>query len=161
MSCDNLSFDNRETCATLVPSSCIPYTGYVSPNIAEDIPQCRPNINDILKALQELIDKIKDSLGDNTTLDKDCLDFDAAIVKQVELNQLFIDELCAIKAQIGSVDAPIDPNLILLIVNLLCLEDPACDPKTSYTLQEIIVKLITAYCDLLARVTNIETILNI
>lgn len=160
MACDNNTVDNRESCVELTPSSCVPYTGYISETIKEDI-VCRPNINDIFKKLQDLIDKINLGLGDNTTLDDKCLTIDELTVKQSELNQIFINEICEIKTLINNVDGVIDPNTIMLIVNLLCLQEPGCPPATSYSLQEIIVKLITAYCDLLTRVQNIETILNI
>jgi hypothetical protein len=154
MDCDNLSYDNRETCVNPVPSSCVPYTGYISTTIADDVPDCKPNINDV-------INKLKTQAGDLTTLDKSCLTFTPATVTQKELDQLFIDELCTIKAQIAALDLTVDPGTIEIAINLLCLEDPACDPQLTYTLQEILVKLITAYCNLLTRVTNIETILNI
>ena len=49
----------------------------------------------------------------------------------------------------------------MIAINLLCLIDPSCTPQTEYSLTEILVKLVTAYCDLLTRVTTIENILNI
>jgi len=160
MTCTDTSYDNRESCVETTPSGCVPYTGYISDTIKDDIP-CRPNINDITKKLQEMIDKINTNLGDNKTLDKKCLTFDALTVKQVELNQLFITQLCDIKAQIALIDTSVDPETILVAINLLCLQDPSCAPQASYTLKEILVKLIAAYCDLTTRVQNIETLLNI
>lgn len=154
------SYDNRETCVTILPSSCIPYVGYISTTIKPSILECRPNINDILKALQDYIDKIQLSLGDNKTLDKKCLAFIPLTVTQVSLNQLFINEICGIKTQIGGLGT-INAGTLTLAINLLCLKDPACTPQTTYTLQEILTKLITAYCSLLTRVTAIETYLNI
>lgn len=154
------SNDNRELCGLIVPSSCIPFTGYVSAAIKPTLP-CRPNINDVVEQLQILIDKINTELGRNSTLDKKCLTFTPATVKQVELNQLFITELCAIKTTLAGLSLDIDPDLIMLAVNLLCLQDPACTPQATYTLTEVITKLITAYCNLLTRVTAIETLLNI
>lgn len=159
MDCE-FSYDNRETCIDVVSSSCVPYVGYISDTIKDKLPECKPNINDVFKALQEVIDKIKLNLGDNTQLDKNCFDFDETTVTQEELNQLYIDEICLLKDSVGS-SGTVSPATISLMVNLLCLQDPACTPQTSYTLQEIIEKLITAYCNLLTRVTNIETILNI
>ena len=158
MDCENLTYDNRETCTTLLPSSCIPYVGYISPSIQEDI-TCRPNINDIIKALQELI--VKSSLGDNTTLTNECLTFTPATVTQSQLNQIFITELCNIKQQLADLPTTIDPNTINIAIDLLCLIDPSCTPQTTYTLTEILIKLVTAYCNLLTRVQNIENILNI
>lgn len=154
------SYDNRETCGTLLPSSCIPYTGQVNTSIEDNLP-CRPNINDILKNIQNLIDKINNSLGDNTTLDPTCLTFTPSTVTQVQLNQLLITEICELKTAVQALQQPIDPDTINIAINLLCLVDPGCTPQTEYTLTEILVKLVTAYCDLLTRVTTIENILNI
>lgn len=161
MDCDKLSYDNRETCVAPLPSSCVPYTGEINDIIKADLPLCKPNINDIFKSLQTLIDKIQKSLGDNKTLDKECLTFAPATVTQKELNQIFVDELCEIKTILGTIDGGIDPATIKLAVDLLCLIEPLCEPKEEYTLTEIITKLVAAYCSLLTRVTNIEILLNI
>ena len=59
------SYDNRETCVNILPSSCIPYVGYINNSIKPLILECRPNLNDILKGLQDYIDNIKLELGDN------------------------------------------------------------------------------------------------
>lgn len=154
------STDNRETCGTQLPSSCIPFTGYISNRVKEDLP-CRPNINDVLTNIQNIIDGIKDSLGDNTALTKECFDFNPATATQQVINQEIITKLCALKTAVEALQEPIDPDTINIAVNLLCLLDEGCDPQTTYTLTEILTKLITAYCNLLTRVVNIETILNI
>lgn len=163
MSCDNISYDNRETCPIVHSSSCVAYTGNIADSIKalNILPECKPNINDIFKALQALIDKINTNLGDNKTLDKKCLTFDKLTINQKDLNQLFITELCAIKTLIGNSNTTVDPATIQIAVNLLCLQDPLCITATTYSLQTILTKLITAYCGLLTRVTTIETLLNI
>lgn len=162
MSC-TISYDNRETCTNVVPSSCVPYTGYLSDAVktSEEFEECKPNINDVFKALQKLIDQIKASLGDNKNLDKLCLDFDPETVTQEELNQIYITELCNLKTLIPDAETGIDPSTILLAIDLLCLQDPSCEPQETYTLIQVLTKLITGYCNLLARVTAIENILNI
>lgn len=153
--------DNRESCSSPLPSGCVPYTGYVSDTISEDL-ICRPNINDVFKILQDSIDKINKNLGDNTTLDKNCLtDANIPTITQAQLNQIFINQLCTLNAKFGTSGADIDPNLISLTVSLLCLESPSCEPKTAYTLPEIINKLITNYCSLLTRIQKIEQTLNL
>lgn len=163
--CTGISFDNRETCTLLLPSSCIPYTGYVSPLFTAQtfVPvfPCRPNVNDILKSIQVLLERIKASLGDNTTLDNDCLTFDPATATQAQINQELITEICLLKDALAALPTTIDPSTIVLAIDLLCLIDPACTPATTYTLEEILIKLVAAYCNLLTRVQNIETILNI
>jgi hypothetical protein len=154
-------YDNRNTCGETLPSSCIPYTGYVSDTIKNLLP-CRPNINDVVKNLQILIDDVKAKLGDNTTLDETCLDFDPATATQKAINQELITELCTIKTQVENlIDGTIDPDLINVAISLLCLEDPACEVAETYTLTDILNKLVTNYCSLLDRVVNIESILNI
>lgn len=159
MTCKNTSYDNRETCTTLIPSSCVPYTGFVSDNIKEELP-CRPNVNDVLKSVQELVDKIKKGLGDNTKLNRDCLSFNPETVTQEQLNGLFINELCALRENYEC-SSQIDVGSLALAVNILCLEDPTCTPKQIYTVQELFNKLIAAYCNLLTRVQAIEQLLNI
>lgn len=151
--------DNRDTCVELLPSSCIPYVGYISTTIAANV-QCRPNINDVMKAIQDLMDSIKISLGDNTTLTPGCFDFDPATVQQSALNQNFITDICALQTAVDNIPA-VDPNTLMLTVDLLCLQDPSCSPQPSYSLQTIIVKLLTAYCNLATRVTTIENFLNL
>ncbi len=154
------SYDNRETCGTLLPSSCIPYTGYISEAVNENLP-CRPNINDVLKNIQNLIDTINDSLGDNTTLDKECFTFNPATASQKDINQELIVKVCELKTAVEDLQNPIDPDTINIAINLLCLLNEECDPQEEYTLTEILEKLVIAYCDMNTRITNIENILNI
>ena len=155
------SYDNRDTCGNqLVPTSCLPYTGYVSDTIKDLLP-CRPNANDIFKNLQILIDEIKTSLGDNKQLDAVCFDFNPTADSQQDLNQELLNKVCDLSTKVEKlINGQVDPDLIKLAVNLLCLEDSACEPKEEYTLTEIIVKLITNYCNLLTRVTNLEQTIN-
>jgi len=156
-----VSYDNRETCAVTLPSSCIPYTGYVDPLIEPALP-CRPNINDVAKKLQLLIADIEAKLGDNTTLDKACLTtLTPATATQKDINQRLITELCAIKAQLTQLAQPIDPNLIRVAVNLLCLQDPACTPQSTYTVQELFTKLLVGYCNMENRLNAVEQLLNL
>ena len=154
------SYDNRESCVTTVPSSCVPYTGYLS---AQLFPEgaCKPNVNDILRKLQDIVDTIQSSLGDNKQLDKGCLTFDATTASQKTINQQLITQLCAAKLAITVLQAQtINPDNILIAIDLLCLLDPQCEPATTYTLTDIITKLVVNYCNLLERVIAIETALN-
>lgn len=159
LNCNTLSYDNRETCTDTLPSSCVPYTGYISTTIAESLP-CRPNINDILKKLQQLIDTINTGIGDNSGLET-CLSLDSTPFDQSEFNAAVAAELCAIKALLNAVDPVINPDTIKLAIDLLCLLDPSCTPQSTYTLTEILTKLVVNYCNLLTRVQTIEAALNI
>lgn len=155
------SSDNRETCINVTSSSCVAYMGYVSDSIKSKLPECKPNINDVLKAIQELLDKTIAGLGDNKTLDKKCLGLTPATDTQKIINQKLIDELCALKTQLGTTGGAVSSTSIRLAVNLLCLQDPACTPQSTYSLQELFDKLVTGYCNLLTRVDTIENVLNI
>lgn len=156
------SYDNRETCTNQVTSSCVPFTGYVNTAITAVLP-CRPNVNDVLKAIQDIIDAIKLKLGDNTTLvvDEDCTTLDVDTATQKDINQKLFDELCALKATVATLGGAIDPTTIMLAVDLLCLQDEACEPASSYNLLVVINKLLVAYCNHETRLAAIESILNI
>ena len=161
MGCGEFSYDNRETCTTKVPTSCSPYTGVVNELIEDKLPACKPNANDIFKALQEVIQEIKDKLGDNTTLDNKCVSFNEATATQKEINQALIDKLCALETALADFEPVIDPATIRLVIDILCLQNEECEPPADYSIQELFELLITAYCGLLTRVQNIETLLNI
>lgn len=161
MACEDLSYDNRETCSVILPSSCIPFVGALTDSFKEELEGCRPNINDILKLIQDRIDLIQAGLGDNKTLDEACLNFNPLIATQVQINQSIITELCALKQTVQDLGGAIDPTTIMLAVDLLCLEDPSCDPAESYNLLVVINKLLAKVCNLETRVTQIETFLNL
>lgn len=155
------SYDNRQTCVEIQPSSCVAYTGYVSTTLTGLLP-CRPNINDVLKNLQIFIDKINTNLGDNTTLTKNCFTFNPTTDSQKVLNQEVINDICTLQTQVsGLLAQQVDPDLINVAIDLLCLDDPTCTPQSTYTLTQILTKLVTNYCSLLNRIINIESVLNI
>lgn len=156
------SSDNRESCGTPIPSSCIAQTGVINDSIRAAVPTCKPNINDVTKAIQDLIDATRAKLGDNTTLTIDPIVFPtlvAATSTQKDINQVFLDKLLIIDGFLEN--SFVDPNTVIIAMDLLCLIDPSCTPQTEYTLTDILTKLVTNYCDLLTRVQAIETLLNI
>lgn len=156
-----LSQDNREACSTLIPSGCVPYTGYVSDSI-KTLLSCRPNINDIFKVLQNSIDSINLAIGDNKQLTIGCFtDLDISVASQKDINQSIFNKICTLTSSVTALDGGVNPDLINLAVDLLCLADSSCEPKASYTLTEVIVKLLTNYCSLLTRVQTIESTLNL
>lgn len=150
----DITYDNRQTCGLTLPTSCLPYTGYVSDSIKDLIP-CKPNANDIFKQLQILIDNLKKTLGDNTQLDKKCVDFVTSVGTQQELNQELIDQICSIKDALGLLDTS-DSDNIMIEMNLGCLQEAGCAPKTEYSVKEILTKLVTNYCSLLSRIEALE-----
>lgn len=159
-SCSETINDNRESCGTLVPSSCVPHTGYISPLIKDNIP-CRPNINDINEKIQKLIEEIKESLGDNKTLDTKCTNLDAQKVKQVELNQKFIDLICELLDWKNNLDLTVHPEDIDIPIDLSCLGDTNCEPNATYTLLDVLQRFLVTLCNHSNRIKNIETVLNI
>lgn len=152
--------DNRESCGTLVPSSCVPHTGYVSELIKDSVP-CRPNINDINERLQKLIEEIKENLGDNKTLKTKCTDLDAQKVKQVELNQKFIDLICDLLDWKNNLDLTVHPDKVDIPIDLSCLGDTNCEPKATYTLLDVLRRFLVVLCNHSTRIKNIETVLNL
>lgn len=159
MACNEYT-DNRESCGNVLSSSCVPYTGYISDTIKDDF-KCKPNINDVFKRIQELLDEIKESLGDNTKLKLLCLEGQInEEFSQKDLNQQLINKICELEGLISN-NNEINPELIKITINLLCLQDPSCDPKEQYSIVELFQKLIVAHCNLLGRVQAIENILNI
>lgn len=158
MSCNEYK-DNRNTCGETLPSSCVPYTGYISDDIKKEL-QCKPNINDILKSVQVILEELDKKLGDNSKLSLTCLsDKIDSEFSQEALNQLFADTLCELKEYINN--NTLDISTATLAINILCLNDPTCEPKENYTVKELFTKFISGYCDLLNRVKTIENILNI
>lgn len=155
--CNNC--DNRDTCGLIVPSSCVAYVGYISSTIESTLP-CRPNLDDVLKQIQNLIDSILTSLGSNKTLTPGCFTFDPTTIQQVALNQSFITKICDLQTQIADLPT-MDPNTLMISLNLLCLANPMCTPETQYSLLDILNKLVTSQCNLITRVTNIENFLNL
>lgn len=154
--------DKRENCAEPISSACIDYTGKVS-NLIKTKVTCAPNINDIIEEAYKILEQIKKSLGDNTTLDKQCLTYNSAIVTQKELNQEFTNKLCELDQAITDLGVilPIDAANIVMTINLLCVESSLCVPLTQYTLAQILQKFVLKICDHETRITAIETFLGL
>ena len=154
--------DNRATCTSPVPSACVPYTGYVSDSISDALP-CKPNVNDVIAQMQDLIDKMYASRGDNTSLDILCLPdtLDVSTATQKDINQAVFTLLCQLQTTLSSITGSSDANNLSVTIDLSCLQDPSCTPQTSYTLITVLTKLVLNYCDLNTRTTRIEQLLNI
>lgn len=152
------SYDNRETCTALIPSGCIPYTGYISDNIKDNLPDCKPNANDVLKAIQERLDRLIYLFGE--TKDLSCIGSTTGEYIQSEVNEFVLSEICALKASVNQA-LTIDPEQIKIVIDILCLDDQNCVPKEEYTLRELFERLFTSFCDLNDRVKNIEQLLNL
>lgn len=152
------SYDNRETCTSLLPSSCIPYTGVISDNIKDKLPECRPNINDVLKGVQERLDRLIYLFGE--TKNVECIGSTTGDFIQSDINEYVLSEIKKLKCYLNETGT-INPESIKIAIDLLCFNDPDCFAKTEFSIQEVFEKLVSGYCDLTERVKNIELLLNI
>lgn len=152
--------DNRANCSEKVTTTCTPYTGVVGPLLAGKLP-CDPNANDVFKELQTIIEGIKNKLGDNTYLNKQCLTYDAATVTQFQLNQEFTNDICALRTAVSMLTDPIDASTFMITIDLLCLTNVDCDIPTAYSLLTILERILLKLCDHETRIAAIETFLNL
>lgn len=135
--------DPRKNCGQIVPSSCVPYTGTKPDFLDEDDFPCDVNITDIV---QETTDKIDEMLSDIDLieLDEQCLDFDPATVKIKELHQIEIDKICALDAQVTTLqetldDLDIGAEIVTIDLGNMTPAPNPCNPGTSdYTLDYIL-----------------------
>jgi hypothetical protein len=157
----NLYPDNRDSGVNFIPSSNVPYTGYVSESFKDHLP-CKPNVNDLIKLIEDSLDTLTTSLGDNTKLNPQCLGFTPATATQQTINQQSINLLCSLRADVEDLkNKTIDPSTLQIAIDLLCLQQQGCEPQTTYSLLHILTQLVSSYCNLQDRVQNIENILNI
>lgn len=154
--------DGRFNCSTTISSACVDYTGKVSKLVKDTIP-CKPNVNDVIESSYKLLEVIKKSLGDNRLLDEKCLSFNNLIVTQEELNQIFIDKICEFITLLNNVSSTIsiDASRVFMEINLLCIESGLCTPQVTYTLSDILNKMVLKICDHETRITAIETFLGL
>lgn len=149
-------------CPEKLPSSCVTYTGKVSALVKNILP-CDPTVTDVIEKAYKLLEDIKNSLGDNRLLDKKCLTFNPLIVKQSELNQIYNNKLCELATDLANVadNITLDAINVTMEINLLCIESGLCDPQTTYTLADILRKMVTKICNHEDRLVVIETLLGI
>lgn len=152
--------DSRVNCSDKISSTCVPYNGKVSPLIKDLIP-CDPNVNDVLEQVQTLIEKIKKGLGDNTYLDKKCLSYNPLTVTQKDLNQEFTNDICALRTAVSGLSTAIDASTFMIAIDLLCLTNVTCAIPTTYSLLDILERILVKLCDHETRITAIETFLNL
>lgn len=154
--------DGRFNCPDTMSSACIDFTGKVSLSIKDKI-ACKPNLNDILEELQKIVDTMKQSLGDNRLLEKNCFEFNSLLITQEELNQLLLDKLCELQTAIANIGTglTLDAANIIMEIDLMCVESGLCTPLVQYTLADILHKMVTKICNHETRITAIETFLGL
>lgn len=145
--------DTRNTCGNSIPSACVPFTGEKPSFITEENFPCDVNLDDVIAQFASNIQTVLDSIN-LKLLNKRCLDFDPTEVTVKELHQVEIDALCAVKAQLESLQTSFDSLNVatkLITLDLQCLtpvNNPCSLNTNSYTLYYILNKLVTEVCNL-------------
>lgn len=140
--------DPRKTCGLIVPSSCVPFTGTKPAFVEEEDFPCDVNVTDIIVLADAEIDKINTTL-DLTELAKGCLDFDPLTVQVNELHQVEIDEICALRAELTTLQDTIndlDIGAELVTVDLGAMT-PLSNPCSVTTNQYTLFYVLQAFAD--------------
>lgn len=139
--------DKRDTCGTIVSSSCVPYTGEIPSIIDEDNLPCIPNINDVILEMSDVIKEIKDytSLtGINTLCLDDCnCDEDNS---HLIILQGILTKLCDL---IDRVKALEEANVLAtkFNINLSCFNSPCINNSSNeHSLLDIISLFASELC---------------
>jgi len=137
--------DTKYNCGQIVSSSCVPYTGNtLNFPVTADQLSCDANINDVISVVDKYVKKLVD--GDNlTSLDKNCLDFNPAIITPAQLHQIEINEICLLKGQYTSLSDQFN-NLnigteVVTIALPTCLQSGAAPCATGPNQYQFIVLL--------------------
>lgn len=143
--------DPRNKCGEVLPSACVTFTGDKPSFVLDADFPCTVNVDDIIKQLAITIQKILTSI-DYTGLQKRCLTFDPATVTSKQLEQIEIDEICALKASLQTLQTQLDGLNIatkLITLNLGCMtpvSNPCSSTLNSYSLYYILNTLVTNVC---------------
>lgn len=140
--------DNRDTCAQVVYSSCVRYSGEVNEIIDEDQLGCPPNINDVIEQLLEVVKTIKENT-DIKEVDSSCLsDCPTCDAKDThkDLFEYIIKALCSITDRLKTVEE-IDIMSTKFNVNLSCFNNPCINNSNNeHTLIEVISLFANELC---------------
>lgn len=141
--------DNRESCGTVVSSSCVNYTGEIDLESLKD--QCPINLNDVLEELLSLVAELQKGT-DVKDLDLSCLAGSAfpSTLTSAELLKLLLDKICEILLEIEDLKAQVaNPLTAVVTIDLSCFSDNPCyADKQEYTVFEIITILVSELCNL-------------
>lgn len=141
----------KYTCGTIIPSSCVPFTGKDLKFLSVDEqPDCDANIDDVFDKISIAIDNIQDAI-DVATHTLSCATLSTPkTVKSVLQNHA--DKICALNASIASLQsqvAAIDIANELITINLGCLATSAapCQQGTNtYSLLSILTLFKNEIC---------------
>lgn len=135
--------NKRYSCANIIPSECIPYTGKTIKFLPIDKqPDCDSNINGIFDLIAIAIDELKKAT-DVSHLNKQCLVIPTGSdIKSV--TQLSIDKICGLEASLNTLKTQINGASLgneKITMDLDCLKPSAapCEINTNtYTLISIL-----------------------
>lgn len=146
----------KYNCGLTVPSSCVPFTGndltILTPTTQLS---CDANLDDVIKAIDLQVKILMDGL-DYTNLNAQCLTFTPATVTSKQLHQIEIDEICAARARLTTIETQLNNLNIgsqLVTVDLGCLTTtagPCAAGTNTYTVQSLFNIIFSTLCQLLA-----------
>lgn len=153
--------DSKNNCGTVIPSTCVIYTGKL-PKFFEKKDVCSIlNINDVFEQYGEKLDILLEQ-NDVKTLDKKCLGYDQATITIKKLHQIEINEICGLKAKVETLEDLLDNLNIgeqLINIDLKCFEAenlPCQVQNDVYTLISVLNIIISELCDMKAKIQEIE-----
>lgn len=135
--------DPRKTCGEIVSTSCSPFVGRKPDFVADEDFPCDVNATDIIDLTTAEVDRIN-SDNDLTELNKRCLDFVPATVKNKELHQVEIDKICALDSTVTALqdtinDLNIGAELVQVDLGDMTPAPNPCSPGTDlYTLHYLL-----------------------
>jgi hypothetical protein len=141
----------RYTCGTIVPSSCVPYTGVKLPFLSDaEQPECDANLDEVLELFGKAVDALKKAT-DTSTHNTNCLSVTGD--KNVKtILQAQTDKICALNASITAIQqqvAGLDISDDLITIDLGCLSSAAsaCQTGTNkYSLLSILTLFKSEIC---------------
>lgn len=143
---------SKHTCGTIIPSSCVPYTGKDLKFLStEDQPACDANIDEVIEKISIAIDTLQDAT-DVTDYDLDCVEHPVGNKTIVTISQAQNEKICALQAQLTALQsqfAAYDIGTEQITVDLGCLASAAapCQVSTNtYTLASIITLFANEIC---------------
>lgn len=139
-------------CGNITPSRCVPYTGGTLTFLTDqtDLP-CNASQDDVTKLMDKALTTLLTG-NDLTGLKVRCLNFVPTTVTPKELHQLEIDEICAAKSRLITLEttlASLDIGNQLIHLDLGCLAPAAASCMVSdntYSLLAILSTIKSEIC---------------
>jgi hypothetical protein len=143
---------SKSACGTIVPSTCVPYTGKDLKFLStEDQPACDANMDDIIKKIGDEIFDINNAI-DTSTYNISCLTGLPTTPTIVQISQVQTLKICALASQFDALNtqfADLDIANELITIDLGCLSPSAapCQVSTNtYSLISILTLFKNEIC---------------